>query len=326
MSYQNSRVSDIRLTSSLRMSKPPTSRNPPNRTLQTLKGFWRLLTGLLSYKYYVNLIRNLTHEFFFILLAVLKLIFPQGPTIPLRPFDERPGPTCLAPRDGLSLSTTKDVLFLAMLLARAGTSKYFLELEKPYKQRAVIPEPIGFTKGDTIEGFKVKSRTSEAAIRNSIRKQYFQFRESLSEAKKFELTIRINNVTLNTSSSGISAFGSKLKWPFKLGVDSLLQDLHEISFFTWDSSVKNWDISNLSSLDHTDIPGSYSKEEDSPRKVPSVTFGLVQYCSLDGAVLPLKVKLRTPLVSGSAHCSSEWIQLVCPHCLGLFEHRRGWRS
>ena len=142
---------------------------------------------------------------------------PISPERTAHLFNELPGADCMAPRDRLSLAKTEDVLFLATLLTRAESFGYLLGMVGPDKRRVFIPEPGGnhsdmgsasprlsawplfyewfpsFRKVAGMDGYRVKSRTSAASIRTSIRERYFPFRQFLVDGNKLGMTVRVDD-------------------------------------------------------------------------------------------------------------------------------------
>lgn len=196
-----------------------------------------------------------------------------------------PADTCVAPRGGVGISQTKDMLFLASLLRRAGTAHYFFMQE----DGAIIPESEGVDDADQPAG---KLRIRRATVRRWFRDGFFPFRRMLASGDASGLVIKLNGADIRTArkwSFGQPwALGKTLKWPFEKGHDPLLNHLHQILMFDWQDSIP------------------LSKGE--------------VYCPLDGPVVPVKADLITAPITWKMLCGRHWRVLLCPHCLGQFQN------
>jgi hypothetical protein len=172
-------------------------------------------------------------------------------------FLELPAEECTAPRDGLRPCETEDVLFLAALLKRAGSARYFLVL----RGGAIVPELVDVDESECSEPVQLKSRISRGTVRRWFRDRFFPFRQEVASGWFSRDGVRFMVKELqNTSRWKLTEpqkLEKKLKWQFQKGPDLLMSHLHEIPLLSW--------------------PG------------PRPLMGGEVYCPVDGPVSPVKM-------------------------------------
>ena len=207
-------------------------------------------------------------------------------------FRRIPGSRCSFPKDHQSLHKTEDLLFLAALLKRSEPAQQVIEVLDAKGVRRFLPE----LKVDAVvfagKGIRIKSRINRSTIRKIFSEKFYGFRKALSSSTPLRNELSLGEHVVKSSNSdgnqGIWNFGSKLTHPFSKEGDPLLDDLHKVSFFTWERT--------------------------------SATKG-IQYCPLDGPVNPMEAIMRTPPKSWRLRCGRQWNFLLCSHCLGVFDFR-----
>ena len=208
----------------------------------------------------------------------------------MKMFLELPDAKCTVPRDGLRPFETRDMLFLASLLRRAGNARTFWELAFG----SIVPErgSENVDPGHPSNPYLVvKARYKVATVRRWFQAGFYPFRKMLASGNASGLQIKWNGVELRSANRWKTkapwALGNSLKWPFEKGRDPLLGNLHKIPLLDWEDSLP------------------LSKGE--------------VYCPLDGQVLPVKAEIITAPITWKHLCGRHWLVTLCPHCLGQIQ-------
>lgn len=148
-------------------------------------------------------------------------------------FLKLPEDECKAPRDGLRLDKTEDMLFLATLLKRAGTVRYFVKLD----DGAIIPEPVEDDESECSNPVRVKSRIKRTTVLRSFRNGFFPFRQEVASGMYSDdgdryMIRELRNIG-RWKRAEPSTLAKELKWPFQKGPDQLLSNLCTVPLLSW---------------------------------------------------------------------------------------------
>jgi hypothetical protein len=207
-----------------------------------------------------------------------------------------PGSECISPRDGSPLLKSEDGMFLAMLLHRSKGARQFIEMMEEEGVRTYFPETKGCVESVAKLGKTFKARFNSSTVRGYFKETFLHFRSRLSSRETAHHDFFIGGKLVRASDSAgdkaLWKLGANLERPFTAQGDSLLEQLHDVSFFDW-------------------IPGGFLN-------APTLKHGEV-YCPMDGPVTPIKAAEKTPAFSWEMMCGREWALYLCPKCLGTFD-------
>ena len=207
-----------------------------------------------------------------------------------------PGPECSSPQDGLQLLKSGDTMFLSLLLHRSEGAKHIIEAIDQSGAWSYFPEVAGTEASIASRGMTIKSRLNRSTLRGHFKETFLLFRSRISsrEAAHHDFFIgeKVVRAFESAGSKALWKLGSNLHRPFTDQEDSLVDRLHEVSFFDWLPELTN---------------------QAPPLKRDQV------YCPLDGPVVPIRAAEKTPSFSWEIMCGREWALYLCPKCLGTFD-------
>ena len=233
----------------------------------------------------------------------------QGPDeLPKRIAHERgapfftilPGVDCSSPRDGEKILQSVDSMFLAMLLHRSHGIKQVIEVQDVGGTWRYFPDVVGAEDSLVQRGMTIKSRLNCSSLRGRFKDSFLVFRKWVSGKEPTIHDHFIGDTKIRPSDSlgdkALWKLGARLNRPFSEQEDPLIDNLHQVPLFTWLPP-------------HSETPPPLKKGEF--------------YCPLDGPVIPMKGRERTPEYSWEIMCGREWNLSLCPKCLGVFDSRLG---
>jgi hypothetical protein len=211
-------------------------------------------------------------------------------------FTSLPGPESTSPRDGARLVKSDDSMFIASILQRSKGAKQIIEAMDHSGTWRYFPDVAGSAESVKARGMTIASRLNRSTVRSRFKETFLLFRSRLSSREAADHDFFIGGKLVRASDSAgdkaLWKLGANLERPFTAQGDSLLEQLHDVSFFDW-------------------IPGGFMN-------APTLKHGEV-YCPLDGPVTPITAAEKTPAVSWEIMCGREWALYLCPKCLGAFD-------
>lgn len=215
-------------------------------------------------------------------------------------FTSIPGIDCTSPRDGKKILKSFDSMFLAMLLYRSATAHQVIEAHDTSGTWRYFPDVAGAENSLIHRGMAIKSRLNRSSLRMKFRDSFLVFRKWVSGREPADHDHFIEDTRIRSSKSlgnkALWKYGARLARPFSEAGDSLVDHLHKVPFFEW-------------------LPLNSTTP-------PPLKHGEI-YCPLDGPVIPIKGRERTPEFSWENLCGREWNLYLCPKCLGIFDSRLG---